>query len=135
MENKQLRISVQQRTFKNYLFFKFSHVKVYLRVEMIRNQFAATFSGFKIPCRRTMFNIWRKYLFHGTIENRIKGSKAGPKRSVRTLENLERIRNIVLYDAAKPYDQSSRSGRRNELNISPTSWFRSLKDLDLSCFR
>ena len=134
MENKQVRYSVQQRTFINYLFIKFSHVKVYLRVEMIRNQFAATFPGFKIPCRRTMFNIRRKYLFHETMENRNKGSKAGPYRLVRAPENHERIRYIVLDEAAKPFDQSSNSGRRNELKISPTSWFRSLKDLDLSYY-
>ena len=130
-----MRYSVEQRTFINYLFIRFSHVKVDLRVRMIQNRFSEKFPGLKIPCRKTMFNIRRKYITHGTVENKIKGSKAGPKKSVRTPENLERIRQIVLRDAARPYDQSSSSGRRNELNISPTSWFRSLKDLDLSCYR
>ena len=32
------------------------------------------------------------------MENRIKGPKAGPKKTVRTLDTLERIREVVLKD-------------------------------------
>ena len=131
----ELRFTVEQRTFINYMFIKFSHVKVTQRVQMIQQMFSGKFPGVKLPSRSTMFDIRKKYLAHGSLANRGKGSGAGPKRTVRTPETLQKVKIAVEQDLNKPYDQIANSARRNELNMSRTSWSRSIKDLGLNCYR
>ncbi len=74
-------------------------------------------------------------LSHGSLENGIKRSGAGPKRTVRTPENLDKVRNVIEQDMNKPYDQIANSARRNELNMRRSSWSRATQELGLSCYR
>jgi len=131
----EFRFSIQQRTFINYMFIKYSHVKVSERVPLIQRLFANEFPGVKLPCKATMFNMRKKYFSHGSLENRIKRSGAGPKRTVRTPENLDKVRNVIEQDMNKPYDQIANSARRNELNMRRSSWSRATQELGLSCYR
>jgi len=117
------------------MFIKYSHVKVSERVPLIQRLFANEFPGVKLPCKATMFNMRKKYLSHGSLENRIKRSGAGPKRTVRTPENLDKVRNVIEQDMNKPYDQIANSARRNELNMRRSSWSRATQELGLSCYR
>ena len=79
--------------------------------------------------------ILEKYLAHGSLANRGKGSGTGPKISVKTPENLQKVKIAVEQDWKKPYDQIANSARRNKLNLSRTYWSRSVKDLGLNCYR
>ena len=62
----ELRFSGQQGSFLKYMFIKLSHVKVSQRVIMIEQLFSSEFSGVKLPCKATMFNIRKKCLSHGS---------------------------------------------------------------------
>ena len=64
--------TIQQRAFINYMFIKYSHVKVSERVPLIQRLFANEVPGVKLPCKATMFNMRKKYISHGSLENRIK---------------------------------------------------------------
>ena len=79
--------------------------------------------------------ILEKYLAHGSLANRGKGSGTGPKIPVKTPENLQKVKIAVEQDWKKPYDQIANSARRNKLNLSRTYWSRSVKDLGLNCYR
>ena len=48
--------TIQQRALINYMFIKYSHVKVSERVPLIQRLFANEVPGVKLPCKATMFN-------------------------------------------------------------------------------
>ena len=78
------KINFEKRTYRNYMFIKFSHVKVTQRVYLIQQMSSGIYPGVELPSRSTMFDI-RKSANRGKGQ----GSWAGPKRTVRTPENLQ----------------------------------------------
>ena len=73
---------------------------------LILRLFAKEFPGVKLdPFKAIMFNMSKKYLSHGSLDTRIKGSGAGPKRTVRTPDSWNKVRNVIEQDVNKPYDQ------------------------------
>ena len=102
-------------------------------INVVKYSFSQEFPGVQLPSKNTIKRIWRKQKTHFIVHNLNSKnspglSHSGRKRSARTPENIQAVKDILDTDAAKPADADSiNSARKNELGLSASTWCRIAK--------
>lgn len=121
---------------KSFIVTSFAQNSIYENIpQVVQHLFTQKFPGRRAPSRATIFRIVKKFEEHSTIENLHKG-RSGRPRSVRTPETIRRVEELVAADRDLSPDRVVNTGYRNQLNLSQSSWSRTLReDLNLTCYR
>ena len=101
-------------------------------INRVQHAFHKEFPQQKIPNKATIYRHVNKFFEHGTLDNMKKG-RCGRRFTVRTEENKARVLELVIRKSRPTIIVNT--GNRNEMNMKRSSWFRTLKDLNLNCYR
>ena len=119
---------------RNHLALEYHKMRgQYNCINVVKYSFSQEFPGVQLPSKNTIKRIWRKQKTHFTVHNLNSKnspglSHSGRKRSARTPENIQAVKDILDTDAAKPADADSiNSARKNELGLSASTWCRIAK--------
>ena len=133
MAARQTRFLIREKVFIVNLFKTLTNFPN--RVERVRRNFAREFPGQKVPSERTIYRLVHKFETKYTVENLHKGN-SGPRRTARTDAVVRQVENVVTRDCRVEYDRPANTSRRNELNLSKSTWNRILRnDLNFTCYR
>lgn len=103
--------------------------------QLLMNQFATRFPDSRLPSRQAVLNIAKKFRNEHTLHN-LNRARSGRKRSKRIPLIIDRVRIQLEHERDLPPGHPRSSGRRNELDLSQSSFRRIVRlDLKLMAYR
>ena len=124
-----LQYSKEQRVFVVCNYMELS--KKRRKFDILRERFAAQFENHKLPCNNTIRRLVRKFRAKHTVDNL---PKVRPVTAA-TPDVVNSVLDAVRRDQDVCYDEPVNTCRRNELNLTKSTWNRILKSSDLKCYR
>ena len=112
-------------------------------IPQLLRDFQLEFHGVRDPTPKTVRNILKGFVETGTVRNRNSkaspGGNSGRRRTVRTLQNKQLLKNVLDRDSTKKINDPTvspvSSARRNVLNITKSSFSRIVSDLKYHPYR
>ena len=104
------------------------------RAQRVVYAFQRAFPGSKVPSKSTVYRICEKFKQKFTVQN-LHQEYSGRKRSVLTEATKARAFALLEQDRNTSYLIQASSARKNNLNVSKSSWSRLMQEMNQQCFR
>ena len=113
-------------------------------IPQLLQDFVLKFPGVRVPTPKTIRNMLKGFTETGTVSNRNSkaspgGSNSGRRRTVRTEQNIQRLKVVLDRDSSKKIGDPTKSpvstARRNVLHFMRSSFSRMVSDLHYHPYR